>query len=313
MLNKLAASAVVKRLYAFIFKPQSAVKVGVFRIAFGLIAICSELLNLSHLTQYYTTDGYFSNQLVSHLNGLAHGSLLNYISSPQLVIGLYWLLIIATACFTLGLYSRLAAVMIFVLLQSFDQRNVLLLYGGDRVLLIVFFFCMFLQSDAALSLRNYLGKRKPPKYVYGAAVRLIQIQVAFMYFFTAVLKVASPQWRDGTFLYSLLNNPNFALFHLPWLKHFPLPLAIATLLVLCLELSYIFLVWWRRLNPYIITAMAMEHTGILLLMNATYFSEIMLTVLILCLDDYYFSKAVTWLGSKGRLALAWKPSLGRPQ
>lgn len=303
-------NSVLSRAYQFIFKPQSANKVAIFRIAFGGVALLSELLNLSHLTQYYTNSGYFDNSLIRHMEGLSHISPLSYISSSTVVVALYWLLIVATICFITGFYSRPAAIIVFVLLLSFGQRNVLLQYGGDRIQRDAFFFCMFLRADSALSLRNYIFKRPDDKSVSGWPVRLIQIQVAFMYFFTAILKIATPQWRQGSYLYSLLNNPNFALFHVPWIKDFALFLALSAYAVLLLEFSFIFLVWWRKTNLPIVLLLVGEHLGIMLTMNATYFSAIMFPLLFLCVDDYYIRSFTSWWKRQRRAR--WK-LLARPQ
>src|SRR5438046_2641503 len=58
------------------------------------------------------------------------------------ILSLFNILIVASLTLTLGFFSRLSALVVFVLLCSFDHRNLFVLNGGDVLMRITAFYLM---------------------------------------------------------------------------------------------------------------------------------------------------------------------------
>jgi hypothetical protein len=102
----------------------------------------------------------------------------------------------------------------------------------------------------------------------------MQIQVAIVYFMTALLKASGKSWLDGTALYYALCNTEYCRFTLG-LTESPLALNALTTGVLILEFALAFLLWFRTTRWFAIVAGAMLHAGIVLTINIPIFGELM--------------------------------------
>lgn len=271
-----------RKLHEFAFKAQSAKKAAAFRIGLGIVTLWMELLYAAKITEYFTNDGYFSN---AFLHAQGNLSVLTFVDSTWIIYLLYGLLVVATVLFTLGIKSRIMAGAVCILLVSFMTRNTLLEYGGDRLMLALFAFATFLRTDRAYTLQWYQRFVPTTPSIPGWPLRLIQTQVALMYLFTAIQKSSATQHLDGTYLFSLLNNPNFALFDMPWAGSVLPVLAMTGYATILAEYAFIFLVWSRRTNLPMIGVMVLFHLGIIATMNVYLFTPLMLAALIACLDD----------------------------
>ena len=143
-------SEVFSTIHNFFLYEESAYKVAVFRIVFGILVLASELLWLPHIRLYFTDNGYFGVQTIRANVSPQLVSLLYFVYTPIAVKVLYATLLGSTLCFILGIWSRVMSVVMYILLLSFQNRDLVIMYGGDSVLRIVAFYVIFLQTDKAL-------------------------------------------------------------------------------------------------------------------------------------------------------------------
>ena len=101
----------------------------------------------------------------------------------------------------LGYHTRLATVASWVLLVSLQNRNPLIGQGGDDLLRMLLFWGIFLPWGRVWSL-DARGQPQPTRYDYfSAATVAYVVQLALLYWCTALLK-NGPEWtHDGTALY----------------------------------------------------------------------------------------------------------------
>ncbi|MCC3154239.1 HTTM domain-containing protein [Hymenobacter sp. BT770] len=101
----------------------------------------------------------------------------------------------------LGYHTRLATVGSWVLLVSLQNRNPLIGQGGDDLLRMLLFWGIFLPWGRVWSWDAH-GKPTPARLDYFSAATVAYIvQLALLYWCTALLK-SGPEWtRDGTALY----------------------------------------------------------------------------------------------------------------
>ncbi len=158
----------------------------------------------------------------------------------------------------LGYRTRLATFGSWVLLGSLLLRNTYALDGGDYVLLLLLLWGLFLPLGRRWSLdaRN-ASSGGMPAMVCSVSSAGIMIQVALVYVFGGVLKLAGSEWLNGTAVYWVVADDYWARPLSLWLRHWPLPLIrAASYLVLVVEIVGPFLLfapfWTRRLRNYAI-------------------------------------------------------------
>lgn len=118
-------------------------------------------------------------------------------------------LFVAAAGFALGLLlgwrTRLMTVLSWLLLVSVQNRNPMIVQGGDDLLRMLLFWGIFLPWGRLWS-KDAQGQPRPDNYSYfSAATVAYVVQIALVYVCTAFLK-SGPEWRsEGTALYYALS------------------------------------------------------------------------------------------------------------
>jgi hypothetical protein len=152
----------------------------------------------------------------------------------------------------LGLHSRVACLVSWLLLTSLQARQPLVLNFGDDILRMGLFWAVFLPLGRAWSLdtrrRGGDPGRGEPECSLASAAYLLQI--AFVYFFTALLKTGAGWRRDGTALYYALSIDAFVTGIGVRLREIPWFVQLMTRATIALEAVGPFLlfapVWWLR-------------------------------------------------------------------
>jgi hypothetical protein len=149
-----------------------------------------------------------------------------------------------------GWRARMATFVTWLLLISLQNRNPCVQTGGDALLRMLVFWCMFLPVngryalDSALNLS--LSKRR--KRIADVATLGILVQLAAMYGFSALLKTGD-QWREnGSATYYALSLDMLTTPLGQWLREFPALLRGATFFVYYLELFALLIIFmpWRN-------------------------------------------------------------------
>ena len=174
------------------------------------------LLRISVAAVLLTDLAIRSTDLEAHyanLGVLPMGAVLEHAWSPYLFslhavsglwqaqAGLFLLAAALAVALGLGYHPRLATLGSWLLLISVQNRNPLIGQGGDDLLRLLLFWGLFLPWGRVWSW-HARGQPAPPHYAYFSAATVAYIvQLALLYWCTALLK-AGPEWtRDGTALY----------------------------------------------------------------------------------------------------------------
>jgi vitamin K-dependent gamma-carboxylase-like protein len=262
----MSPSALVSAWNRFWFDPVSTASLAVFRIVFGLLTFAWAISLLPEVSAFYTKDGILPRQ--QHFGGPLRGAwgLLGIFPSKGFLIVLVVALIVASICLTLGLFSQLAAVVVFLALMSFQRRNPFVVNSGDVLMRVLAFYLIFAPTSAALSLGRWLKNRKdfwtfPARS--GWPIRLLQIQFSVVYLFAVWSKVRGTTWNDGTAVSYSLRIVDLERFPLPSLiTHSALISNVLTYGTLVIELALAILVWNRTLRPWVLLAGLSLHLGI---------------------------------------------------
>ena len=249
----------------FWFAPEPTSTLALVRIAFALVAFGWTASLAPDLMAFYTADG-IHPELGEQPTGA--WTLLQLSDSPAAVWSLWAAMLVGSLCLLVGFVSRAAALVVFVGLVSFTRRDFLVVNSGDELLRIVALFLALSPCGAALSVDRWLRVRDRDRFWEAPlhapwALRLIQVQLSFVYLSTVWHKVRGETWNDGTAV-------SYA-FRIEDISRFPLPDALtgsllfanlATFGTLAVELGLAVLVWNRVLRPWILLAGVGLHLGI---------------------------------------------------
>jgi hypothetical protein len=107
-------------------------------------------------------------------------------------------------------------------------------------------------------------------------VRLIQIHLCVLYFFSGAGKLFGASWWEGTALWGAVANGQYRTLDLTFLAWHPLLINALTLGTLFWEISYAALVWPRLTRPLVLAMAVFVHLGIGLAMGMMEFGLAMI-------------------------------------
>ena len=294
--------ALPKRVIAgwnrFWFEPVSTSTLGVVRIAFGLVTLAWTLTLAPDLKAFFSSAGVLPKQP----SGAWTWGLLAHSSSMPLVLAVFGMLLIGSVGVLLGYWTRLSLALVFIGLMSFQRRDPWVLNSGDWFLRILSFYLLLAPAGAALSLDRFFGHREafwssPLRSPW--AVRLIQIQLSCVYFFSVWAKVRGTTWNDGTAVSYALRMQDLLRFHVPHaLTGSPLWSSVFTYGALATELSMAFLVWNRKARPWVLGAGVFMHLLIDSSLLVGFFSYEIFIAYIAFIPEERMDAVLRWLRAR---------------
>lgn len=304
----------------FFFEPGSGLALGLFRAVYGLVVFVSVLGVFPARETFYGEHAIVSTDTMTRFLS-HHWPLLSFsflpITDPGL--GLFLLaLLIAAACLSLGLFTRAASFAVFVGLYSVHNRNLFVLNAGDLLMRIDALLLLFADSGASFSLDRWRERRRnpasEPRPISPWPVRLLQIQLSYLYLTTSLLKLSGgPSWKDGTAIYYALRYLELQRFRLTYLFYYLWQIKLATWGTIVAELSMGTFVWFRRIRyPILLAALAL-HTGINLALQFPVFQYVMMTNLLLFLEPTDLKRWRARLDDKKKKGLSRIPSGRAPE
>ena len=266
----------------FWFKSIDARQYAALRIAFGGLSVVYLLGLLPYVETQFSGLGWLIDiQQIAVQNG-GSWSLFFIQAGAQattLAYAIVWMGIIAAFMLMIGWQSRLAATITWLVWVSLWNRNPLLLDGDDAILKLMCFYLMLSSCGNCWSVDACLQIK--PQQVSVWPLRLIQFQIALIYFVSGWVKFHSPEWLDGTIMQYVLIHPQYSRWD-GW-SFIDNPLLSGVLVALAG-----FIRWWELLFPFLlINAHSRKislligilfHVGLLFTMNLRWFPVIMLSL-----------------------------------
>lgn len=258
----------------FWFTPTDPVLLSVIRILTGGL-LCYNLVVWSlDLDAFFAAEGL---QPIAAIRDLYAG---RPVVSFWLWIGdeflwpMHGMCILVAALFCAGLGGRVTSAAAFVITISYSQRVPVANFGLDQILGLLCFYLCLGPSCAALSLDSLLRRRRlrrssdnlgvgPPRFAAATmAMRLIQLHLCAIYFWSGMSKLKGDSWWTGEALWRVLANAEYQTTDLTWMAWVPwLPFLIAHLTVLW-EIYFCVLIWNLRLRPMVLAVGIGMHFGI---------------------------------------------------
>lgn len=198
------------------FQPREQLAMSASRLALGSALVYALLLLAPHLTLLFGDAGLVplaAHQASAHWPAPTLLSLTG--ASPVAVWAAWGTCLLAAVCMALGLYSRLAAAVLYLGLLSLHDANTFAVNGGDVVArnLVFWFIWAPAGGGGALSLDAWLRRRRdpgaPPVTGWPWAQRMVQLQVVILYLSTSTWKARYPRWHDGSAMHEILASVDY--------------------------------------------------------------------------------------------------------
>ena len=265
----------------FLFETGSSRTVARVRIALCLSMLIAQLAIVPDVLLFYSGDGLVSNDVLRNHQADSFWSLLHFIDSPWGVRLLHIALLTSLVTVLIGAWTTPAAVILFVLNVSFRHRNPLITNAGDQLITIFLFWLMFADSGRVLSVDAWRKKLQSIPWSRTWVLRMMQMQVCFVYGCSFLQKLTDADWMDGTTMFYVASNVK--LWNLPMLTIMDHPIIYKgiTYGTLLFEAAYPLFIWWKKTRYLMITLAILLHTGIGLLLGIPFFSLYMIALQLL--------------------------------
>jgi predicted DCC family thiol-disulfide oxidoreductase YuxK len=283
----------------------------IIRIGIGCAMLINYTLATPYLFTFWGNDGWAPyDSLFEDIHPWTQ-SVFFYLWSPWQWLFFHGVFLLCTAAFMLGFWTSWVKWVVLIGQISYVSRNPFLYYGVDQILCSLLVILCIAPIGRALSLDRVQAIReaklgnlaaRPPVFASpwaGACIRLIQIQMAILFFYSAINKIAGRDWWDGdaiwlVFVSNEFYNPAVLDVLAPhyWLVN------VATYLTVFIEIAYPFLIWQHRTRPYLLIAAIFLHVQFGTLMGMPYFSFVMVMGHMSFLRQEWLSRLGAWWKKK---------------
>ncbi len=137
----------------FWFTPEPTSSLALFRIAIGAVTFAWTLSLLPDLSAFFSDHGVEPRPPVHEPIGI--WGVLNTFPDYSVARVLYGALLIASLCLLVGYRTRIANVIVFLGVVSFEHRAPSIWNSGDGLLRILIFFLMLAPAGASLSVDRW--------------------------------------------------------------------------------------------------------------------------------------------------------------
>lgn len=241
-----------------------------------------------------------------------------HVTDPTQMAVVHGAALFAMLLFTVGLFTRVTSVLVWVAVVGYIHRTQQVLFGMDTMMNILLFYLMVGNSGAALSVDRLIARYRaaraslaragalepatrafldapPHSRSAGFALRLIQVHFCFIYIAAGLSKMKGGAWWDGRALWDVMANPEFTLLQHEWYEKamralagirpvYYFATALGTWSTLFIEVAGPFLLW-TRLRWFIILMATAMHAFIAVLMGLNIFELLMIIMLLAFLPD----------------------------
>jgi hypothetical protein len=275
----------------FWFSEADPLPLAVIRIATGLILSWSCLVWLLDPDAFFGPRGWLAPGDVWRLNDQPwQWSWFFAADDPNAVRVLGGIALAAAVLLTVGLATPLAALVSLAAVVSAANRAPLNTFGLDDTLGLLLIGLAVGPSGARVSVDSSLAGqgRGAASVRANIALRLIQVHLCVVYFFSGSGKLFGGSWWDGTALWGAAANIQYQTIDLTWTAGMPLVVNAVTLVTLFWEVAYAALIWPRLTRPLFLALAVAVHLGIGLAMGMMEFGLAMITA------NLAFVPAATW-------------------
>ena len=262
------------------FAKGSPVTLGVFRVVICSIAFINLAMIAIDFNDWFGENGYVPVEVGLRYSGdklyaignakeglpildlaqpLPRINLLSNVASTEWTAVFYVLTMAAALFAAVGLWTRIMTIALAIGMVTLHHRNLLILHGGDTALRQFLIIIAIAPSGAAVSLDRFIAvwKGKAPAIPEAITMwgqRLVQYQLALLYFTAVWYKWQGSHWRDGTATFYISQLREFNRFWVPEFMERQPVLSITTYGTLFTELALATLVFYKPFRKWVLLA-----------------------------------------------------------
>lgn len=256
----------MRKLDRWAFGWGSPFTLGVYRAVIGFLALASLSLLALDFNVWYTESGLARARDAEFWAGaLWHLNVLQGVTSPAMTAWVFGITMLASILTMLGMWTRIATIVLAVGMISIHHRDPFILNGGDTLLRLSVITLALSPCGAAFSLDRRLRERKGLATLDQVSLwpqRLVQIQMTLVYGTTVWHKMNGVHWFDGTAAWFPGRLIEFDRFPVPAFVDQPPFLQFATWGTLIVEACLASLVFWRPARKRVLAAGLLLHAVI---------------------------------------------------
>jgi len=253
----------------FWFCPVTAEPVALFRILLGLLILQILLISIGvDFLDWYGRHAIVQNETVRfHYWKLQPRFDLLLLFPRDDALSLYYYSIVAAAiCMTVGLCTRISCIYVALAFISMHHHDPFNINGGDAFVRLMSMYICFTPCGDCFSLDRLIaekraGQKLPVVAKPAWSLRLIQMQIAIVYFHTFVCKVNGTQWWDGTAVYFATRLEDLMRLKMPLFDSL-LFCQLLSWYTLVVEGAMFTLVWIKELRYFVLASAVILHLGI---------------------------------------------------
>lgn len=278
--------------------PAESSTLTLFRVALGFVVLCWSLSLGLDLEAFYSERGL----LPSPEYPTYRVALFRWLDGDAAIGVVYLVLLGSSLAVTLGRGFRIAAILMWLSVCSFQFDNPYVLNGGDVLIRVL---CAYLALYALLTpnsggagLASVVARERSTSFPVEPTwmLRLVQVQLTLIYLFSVIDKFRGDTWLNGTATAWALQLVEFQRFPVP--PVFVDSLLAASLLtygVLALECALPFLLWTRRTRRTAIGLGMGLHLSLNYALRLGFFGWIMIVAYLAFLTPAEANRALAWL------------------
>jgi hypothetical protein len=269
----------------FWFEPADPATLGLIRICTGAMLFYTHAVWGLDLMAFFGPNGWLSRQAVELIQKDTYSySYLWWLQDwPAGLWTAHAVALAAFALLTVGLFSRVAAVVSLIAALAYVTRAPGALFGLDQINVMLCTYLAVGPCGDAFSLDRWRASRRnntplPVRKSWTAnlSIRLIQIHMCIIYLFAGMAKLTGQAWWDGTAMWMAFGNLEYQSLDMTWMSEWPRMMNLMVHVTIAWELSYMFLVWPRLTRPVVVLLAVPLHMGIAICLGMITFGLLML-------------------------------------
>jgi len=308
------AGAAWNRFWFTAIPPTS---LAIVRIVAGLVAIDYFVSWAPDLQYWFGTGGILTTEVVRGFlqpdidsAGNYYGvTYLGLLTHPWALNAGHALAIAVAVGFTLGIYTRVTGVLLWLALLAYMHRAPMLTTQLDPVLTAMLAYLAIGASGARWSwdawrrsgatvigesnVGRVAGAESTPSVANNVSLRLMQVHLAAFYLLFGLSKLGGEVWWNGEALWWLVAQPDSPLLDLTGGARSPMWLYAWTHFIVAVELSYPILIWSRWARPMVMAAAILSWASL-----AVVTGRVSFCLLMIGLQTVFFNGSSPWPGTE---------------
>lgn len=267
------------------------------RAATGLLLSLSILALWPDFSQLYGQNGVVDPALLTLKQGIRFFNIYDiqeyihqyYHFTEQQIHQVLFITYISLCIFLiLGLFTKTTSLILIILHGAIFTAITPFSYGFDYFCTVALFYCFIFPTGHYKSLDQKLFNLKPSMWA-NPCLRVLQINVSLVYFFSGFDKLLGHTWRNGEALWKTMHLPYFRsafIEEINTLGAYPWVWVCAGWLIILIELLYPIFIWIPKTRKAYLWLTILLHIQIALFLQLYLFSAIMIA---LNMAAFYYS------------------------